>query len=137
MFHLVTIDRIIHLTQLLYLLLAAVWLGSWPLAKRNVQKNSTSSTLQHTMIFGTGLSLLFGSPTVPYWFNQPIFTVNVPIALAGFALAICGSGFSIWGRLIIGENWSSSPSIKHDHALIVSGPYRAVRHPIYAGILIA
>jgi protein-S-isoprenylcysteine O-methyltransferase Ste14 len=137
MFYIITIDQIIHYTQLLYLLLAAVWLGSWPFVKRTAQKESTSSSLQHTIIFGTGLYLLFGSPAIADSFNQPVFTVTLPIALAGFGVAICGSAFSIWARLILGENWSSSPSIKQDHALVVTGPYRVVRHPIYTGILIA
>jgi protein-S-isoprenylcysteine O-methyltransferase Ste14 len=135
--YVITIDQIIHWTQLLYLLLAAVWLGSLPLVKRTVHKQSISSYLQQTLVFVVGLYLLFGSPATPGWFNEPVFTVTFPMALAGFGLAICGIGLSIWARLILGENWSSSPTIKQDHALIVSGPYRAVRHPIYTGFLIA
>ena len=137
MFYLITIDQITHWTQLLYLLLAAVWLGSLPFVKRAVQRESILSSLQHTVVIGVGLYLLFGSPSTPGWFNEPMFTVTLPIALAGLGLAICGVGLSIWARLILGENWSSSPSIKQNHALIVSGPYRAVRHPIYTGLLVA
>jgi protein-S-isoprenylcysteine O-methyltransferase Ste14 len=137
MFYPITIDRIIHWTQLLYLLIAAVWLGSMPFVKRTVQKESIFSTVQHTIVLAAGFYLLFGSPSLPDWFNQPVFTVTLPIALAGFGLAVCGIAFSIWARLILGENWSSSPSIKQDHALIVTGPYRFVRHPIYTGLLIA
>ena len=137
MFYVITIDRIIDWTQLLYLLLAAVWLGSLPFIKRTIYKQSISSYLQQTVVFGTGLYLLFGSPTTPDWFNQPMLPVTLSIALAGLGMAICGVGFSIWARLTLGENWSSSPTIKQDHALIVSGPYRAVRHPIYTGFLLA
>jgi protein-S-isoprenylcysteine O-methyltransferase Ste14 len=137
MFNVITIDQIIHCTQLLYLLLTAVWLGSMPFVKRTLRKQPISSGLQHTIVVGAGLYLLFGSSSMPDWLNQPVFTVTLPIALAGFGLAICGVGLSIWARLILGENWSSSPSIKQDHALIVTGPYRAVRHPIYTGFLIA
>ena len=135
--YVITIDQIIHWTQLLYLLLAAVWLGSLPFVKRTVQKESISSALQHTVVVAIGFYLLFGSPSTPDWFNQAVFTVTFPIALAGLGLAICGVGLSIWARLILGENWSSSPSIKQNHALIVTGPYRVVRHPIYTGFLIA
>ena len=137
MFYVITIDQIIHWTQLLYLLLGAVWLGSLPFVKRTVQKESISSALQHTVVVAIGFYLLFGSPSTPDWFNQAVFTVTFPIALAGLGLAICGVGLSIWARLILGENWSSSPSIKQNHALIVTGPYRVVRHPIYTGFLIA
>src|SRR6266481_9132320 len=106
MFYIITIDKIIHWTQLLYLLLAAVWLGSLPFVKRNVQEQSISSALQQTIVFVVGLYLLFGSPSTPGWFNQSMFTVTFPIALAGLGLAICGVGLSIWARLILGENWS-------------------------------
>jgi protein-S-isoprenylcysteine O-methyltransferase len=133
----ITIDQIIRWTQALYLLLAAVWLGSLPFVKRTIHEQSISARLQQTVVFGIGLYLLFGSPSTPDWFDQPLFTVTLPIALAGLALAIFGIGFSIWARLILGENWSSSPSIKQDHALIVTGPYRVVRHPIYTGFLFA
>jgi protein-S-isoprenylcysteine O-methyltransferase len=135
--YVITIDQIIHWTQLLYLLLAAVWIGSLPFVKRNVQQQSISSTLQNTIVLSVGLFLLFGSPSTPNWFNQPVFPVTFPLALAGLGLAICGVGLSIWARLILGENWSSFPSIKQNHRLIVTGPYRLVRHPIYSGFLIA
>jgi protein-S-isoprenylcysteine O-methyltransferase Ste14 len=135
--YVITIDQIIHWTRLLYLLLAAVWIGSLPFVKRNVQQQSMSSTLQNTIVLSVGLFLLFGSPSTPNWFNQPVFPVTFPLALAGLGLAICGIGLSIWARLILGENWSSFPSIKQNHRLIVTGPYRLVRHPIYSGLLIA
>jgi protein-S-isoprenylcysteine O-methyltransferase Ste14 len=34
-------------------------------------------------------------------------------------------------------NWSGSVTLKQDHELIRTGPYRFVRHPIYTGALIA
>lgn len=135
--YVITIDQIIRWTQLLYLLLAAVWLGSLPFVKRTLYKQSILSTLQQTVVLGVAFYLLFGSTAAPDWFNQPLFTVTFPIALAGGGLAICGIGLSIWARLILGENWSSSPTIKQNHALIVTGPYHVVRHPIYTGFLIA
>jgi len=137
MSYVITIDQIIHWTRLLYLLLAAVWLGSLPFVKRNIQQQSISSTLQNTMVLSVGVFLLFGSSSTPDWFNQPLFTVTFPIALAGLGLAICGIGLSIWARLILGEYWSSFPSLKQNHRLIVTGPYRLVRHPIYTGLLLA
>ena len=135
--YVITIDQLIHWTQLLYLLLAAVWLGSLPFVKRTLYKQSILSTLQQTVVLGVAFYLLFGSPATPDWINQPLFTVTFPIALAGCGLAICGIGLSIWARLILGENWSSNPTIKQNHALIMTGPYRVVRHPIYTGFLIA
>src|SRR5258708_29814582 len=98
--YVITIDQIIHWTQALYLLLAAVWLGSLPFVKRTIHEQSISARLQQTVVFAIGLYLLFGSPATPDWFDQPLFTVTLPIALAALALSICGIGFRIWAPLI-------------------------------------
>ena len=135
--YLITITQIIHWTQLLWLLLCAVWLGSAPFAKRTIHKQSLESRIEQSALFAVGLYLLFGSPSTPDWFNQPVFRVTVPIALAGLGITVCGVALSIWARLTLGENWSASATVKQDHTLIVRGPYQAVRHPIYTGLLVA
>ena len=56
---------------------------------------------------------------------------------AGFILCLSGLIFSIWARVHLGENWSAEITLKKDHALITTGPYAYVRHPIYTGLLIA
>jgi protein-S-isoprenylcysteine O-methyltransferase Ste14 len=55
------------------------------------------------------------------------------------AVAITAAGllFAAWARVHIGRNWSGTVTVKQDHELITSGPYRFVRHPIYTGILLA
>jgi protein-S-isoprenylcysteine O-methyltransferase Ste14 len=58
-----------------------------------------------------------------------------PAAL-GVALTLAGLAFSIWARFTIAANWSSDVQLKRDHELIVAGPYRWVRHPIYTGVLL-
>jgi protein-S-isoprenylcysteine O-methyltransferase Ste14 len=51
------------------------------------------------------------------------------IVLAGLVLAV-------WGRAVLGGNWSARVSLKENHELIQRGPYRVVRHPIYSGLLL-
>jgi protein-S-isoprenylcysteine O-methyltransferase Ste14 len=41
---------------------------------------------------------------------------------------------AILARRHLGRNWSGEISIKVDHQLIRSGPYKKMRHPIYTGI---
>ena len=135
MIHLITIGQISYYTGLLWLLLCAVWLGSAPFVRRTLQRQSAELRIQQIVIFGIGIYLLFGSPAYPEWFNQPLIAVTVPTALTGLALVALGVGFSCWARLTLGENWSASPTIKQDHALVMRGPYRIVRHPIYTGLL--
>jgi protein-S-isoprenylcysteine O-methyltransferase Ste14 len=54
----------------------------------------------------------------------------------GLGLLVAGLAFAIWARVHLGRNWSGTVTIKVDHELIRSGPYRFVRHPIYTGILV-
>ncbi len=60
--------------------------------------------------------------------------VRAGVGLALFAL---GLGFAIWARMNIGRNWGTPMTQKDEPELVTSGPYRLVRHPIYAGILVA
>lgn len=65
----------------------------------------------------------------------------VPESAAGDAAALvmayAGIGFAVWARLCIGRNWSAIVEVKEGHTLVRRGPYRVVRHPLYAGLLLA
>ncbi len=64
------------------------------------------------------------------------FTDGNPVAVAaGIAITLLGLGFAVWARVHLGKNWSGSVTIKVDHRLVRTGPYRYVRNPIYTGIL--
>lgn len=55
----------------------------------------------------------------------------------GAVLAAAGLALAAWARAHLGRNWSGTVTVKQDHALVRSGPYRVVRHPIYTGLLLA
>jgi protein-S-isoprenylcysteine O-methyltransferase Ste14 len=55
----------------------------------------------------------------------------------GLVALYLGLGFAIWARRTIGENWGAPMSRKDSPDLVTSGPYALVRHPIYAGIVLA
>lgn len=59
---------------------------------------------------------------------------SIFVTYAGFAVALMGIIFSIWGRVALGDNWSPDAELKTEQTLVQSGPYSIVRHPIYAGI---
>jgi protein-S-isoprenylcysteine O-methyltransferase Ste14 len=53
----------------------------------------------------------------------------------GTVIVAIGVGFAIFARIHLGRHWSGEITIKKDHELIRTGPYRSLRHPIYTGIL--
>ncbi len=55
--------------------------------------------------------------------------------IAGLLLLIGGAVFNILGRLQLKQNWGDNIRIYTDHALVTSGPYRYVRHPLYASLV--
>ena len=55
----------------------------------------------------------------------------------GLALFVIGLALAIWARLYLGKNWGMPMSEKVDPELVTTGPYRLIRHPIYAGIILA
>jgi len=56
---------------------------------------------------------------------------------AGLGLAFAGFALLEWSQSALGRNWSGRVQLLKDHELVVSGPYRWVRHPMYAGGLLA
>ena len=55
----------------------------------------------------------------------------------GLLLFALGLALAIWARVEIGRNWGTPMSRKDEPELVTGGPYHLVRHPIYAGILLA
>lgn len=113
------------------------WLISARGIKRPVRRESVLSRWMH---FGplilAGWLLTDGAPRwSPLW--EPFITRTESL----FWIAACVSGagllLSVWARRHLGRNWSGSVTIKADHELITTGPYRLARHPIYTGLLIA
>jgi protein-S-isoprenylcysteine O-methyltransferase Ste14 len=58
-------------------------------------------------------------------------------AAVGLVLFGLGLALAIWARVQIGRNWGSPMSQKDEPELVTAGPYHLIRHPIYAGILLA
>jgi len=60
--------------------------------------------------------------------------MRLPAAWFGVLLMWAGVAFAIWGKLALGRWFTASFGIKQGHALITTGPFAIVRHPIYTGL---
>ncbi len=121
----------------LWLVFIAVWIAMARGGKAVAERESVYSRLSHYLPLAIAIYLL-AAPHVPIAVLDDRF---VPLILwpvrFGAALTFAGIAFAIWARVWIAGNWSSDVTLKRDHELIVDGPYRWVRHPIYTGILVA
>ena len=66
-----------------------------------------------------------------------LWTAPREIGWAMAGLAVLGLGFTWAARLHLGPLWSSTSSPTEDHRIVDTGPYAVVRHPVYAGLLLA
>jgi len=116
---------------------AVIWLAALPFAKRAVRSQGVGARVLHLFVVLLGFTLL-GSPYFRVgWLGMRFLPDSPAPAWLGLAVTIAGCGFAIWARMALWGNWSGRATVKEGHELIVSGPYRVTRHPIYAGLLLA
>ena len=107
----------------------------WEYASRNAaenkQRESGASRGVHVMFTNTALLLVM----LPIRVVPRFAPLSTSLMIAGLAIEAGGLALAIFARRYLGRNWSGEISIKVDHQLIRSGPYRKLRHPIYTGLL--
>ena len=117
------------------------WAVYWFIAARGVKETrrleSPLSRAGHLVPLGIAAWLLW-APALPQHFLEGRFLPAAPATYwTGVVIVVIGLLFAIWARNVLGRNWSGVVTVKQDHELIRSGPYRHVRHPIYTGLLVA
>ena len=53
----------------------------------------------------------------------------------GSLVMLVGLAYNLWGRMHLKGNWSDHVRVYEDHFLVTDGPYRFVRHPLYASLI--
>ena len=112
-----------------------VWLLAAVFTKRTVYHESAARRLRYIIPILLGCYLVFRGYRLRPPFNTYLIPQTDAILVAAAILCLCGLGFCLWARAVLGCNWSGTVTLKEDHELIVRGPYRLVRHPIYTGLL--
>jgi protein-S-isoprenylcysteine O-methyltransferase Ste14 len=119
-----------------WLVLALVWLPGYFMSKSTSTVPKLALQVPATLLFVIGFALLLG-PGLRF-LNFPITPRDTLFGIVGVALDLGGIGFAIWARVTLGNNWSGLVvTAKEGHELVQTGAYAIVRHPIYAGILLA
>ena len=112
-----------------------IWLLAAIFTKRTIYHESGARRLRYMIPIAFGCYLVFRGYRLGPPFNLHLIPQTDGILGAAAILCLCGLGFCLWARAVLGGNWSGTVTLKENHELIVRGPYRLVRHPIYTGLL--
>jgi protein-S-isoprenylcysteine O-methyltransferase Ste14 len=100
-------------------------------------KQETTGHLAQSFGLLLAIIVAFLLPHLPIFHFLNFAPVNAVVSSIGVILCAAGIAFLVWGRQHLGKNWSQTVAVKKGHELVTSGPYRCVRHPMYAGGLVA
>lgn len=121
----------------LWMVWVLVWIAWAFQSKRTRQRESFGSRMSYTVVAWAAMELMFLPKGPRGWWHAEIVPYSPWIGWAGVAVTALGFAFTLWARSTLGGNWSSSVTIKVEHELVRTGPYRWVRHPIYTGLIVA
>ena len=72
----------------------------------------------------------------PGWLRAAALGLPAWVRWSGLGLAAAGLALLAWSHQALGANFSGALKLQAEHQLVMEGPYRWVRHPIYTAILL-
>ena len=122
------------------------WIGVWVLARRVRKQIGRSPNLkprgakEKALWVGWLLVILvwvgqsFVVKTENAWPGVAFFPalLNFPLFIAGIVLVTGGYACTLWCYAAMGNTWRIGVNKNEKTTLVERGPYRAIRHPIYA-----
>jgi hypothetical protein len=95
-----------------------IWLLAAIFTKRTVYHESGVRRLRYLIPIVFGWYLVFRGYRLGPPFNLHIIPQTDAILGATAILCLCGLGFCLWARAVLGRNWSGTVTLKEDHELI-------------------
>ena len=118
-----------------------VWIVVWTVAafgmKRTQWRESRAAAIYNRGPVLLGTFIFLFPRTLPAALTYRFLPPGPALPAIGTVLVALGLLFAFWARWHIGRNWSGTVTVKENHTLVRSGPYRWVRHPIYSGMGLA
>jgi protein-S-isoprenylcysteine O-methyltransferase Ste14 len=120
-----------------WLILFFYWVWMWREAKPTAQEHPDRASQINRFFMVVAAILLWSHRFDIGWLGYVLIPRTLAKAVTGLSVTVIGVAIAIWARKILADNWSAQPTLKQNHELIQTGPYKIVRHPIYTGIIIA
>jgi protein-S-isoprenylcysteine O-methyltransferase Ste14 len=125
----------------LSLQLGLVYLMSELLLTVTRRSRSKTGTKQDRSTLGTIWLVIAVSVMAGVFVTQNFQAIALPygrmFASAGVVLFVAGLILRWWAIITLGRFFTVDVTIEKDHELVERGPFRIVRHPSYAGVLLA
>lgn len=116
--------------------IALCWIVWWLAFIRPRKLAADQETIATAPRSRTGIFFNFlGFACIFAWVRPPVFVKTVPELAVGALLAPFCVILAWKATRHLGKQWRFSAAITSGHELITTGPYAAVRHPIYASML--
>jgi protein-S-isoprenylcysteine O-methyltransferase Ste14 len=116
----------------LWILFITYWSAKAKNSAPEKSSESEASRQLHQLLMNAALLLLF----IPVPGLRLRYLPNSPFVVsAGLAIHMASILLALWARRHLGRNWSGAITVKVDHELVRTGPYKLVRHPIYSAML--
>lgn len=72
----------------------------------------------------------------PDWMAWSAVAISPAIRWIGLVVLVLSAGITLWSLHALGANLTFVPATKENHALVTSGPYRWMRHPLYTALIV-
>jgi protein-S-isoprenylcysteine O-methyltransferase Ste14 len=72
----------------------------------------------------------------PGWLSWATLPLPFWLRWSGVGIAVLGFVLLQWAQTALGKSWSDTPRMIREQALVTSGPYQFIRHPIYTAFIL-
>ncbi|MGO8761618.1 MAG: methyltransferase family protein [Desulfobaccales bacterium] len=103
------------------------------ISKEELNKGNKTSDYGTCELYAIGQAAVFLSAL---WFTSAWHSPNL-FHLLGFILFLAGITYRLWAIKTLGKYYSHIVREIDGHKIVDAGPYRHIRHPAYAGMILA
>lgn len=121
-----------------WIIFLAYWFVASLYVKRNAPEDSSAAQgIAFRFLMVIAILLLFNTQLFRHLRVSNILPPTPLFATISVVFSVLGIALAMWARAHLGRNWGMPMTSKQRAELVVSGPYRWIRNPIYTGVMLA